>query len=111
MGLEKKKELPKTLKLEKLTAFAVNSSDDEWKSSIKGYYRQRSVAEVKAVGSGWYGSNGQVVPVDVYTDGKILYRVEIIGMFTDEAAGFHNNLVNSIKSKLTKAELELLGIQ
>ncbi len=109
--MAKSQKLPTELNLRQVPAFEVIASKDEWSSESKGYYRDRAVAEVKAVAAGWYGSNGKVVPTELYSDGKDLYQLTKIGMFTDEANQYHENLVKSIKSKLTESELELLGIK
>ena len=49
------------LKLTKVVAWAVSSSDDERSSSIKGYYKDYNIASVDSKGSGWFGSDGDVV--------------------------------------------------
>lgn len=100
------------LKLKPIKAYSVNSSDDEWKSSNKGVYKDYNIASTKTKGAGWYGSDGKVVDLDdVYEDGNgELYTVKHVGKFTDVAEKFREDTLASIKSKLTKAELELLGV-
>jgi len=101
------------LKLKLVKAYTVYSSDDERHSSNKGVYQDYNIASTKAVGSGWYGSNGEVKDLnDVYEDESgELYTVKHIGKFTDVAEKFKEDTLASIKSKLTKEELELLGVK
>lgn len=100
------------LNLKKVSAYAVYSSDDERSGSIKGYYKDYNAASVKAKGSGWYGSDGEVKTVNVWMDeeGKI-YDVKPLGKYTDDAEKYRQETMESIKSKLTKEELELLGVK
>lgn len=100
------------LKLKKVIAYTVYSSDDERRSSEKGVYKDRNIAATKAVGSGWYGSDGEVrEKKDVYDDGNgNLYHAVPIGQFTDVSEKYREETLASIKSKLTKEELVLLGI-
>lgn len=97
--------------LKKEKAFAVNSSDDGKSSSIKGYFKDYNVASVKSKGSGWYGADGEVKSVDVWADGEgNIYDLKPLGKYTDEAEKYRQETMQSIKSKLTKEELELLGV-
>lgn len=100
-----------TLTLKKIDAYTVNSSDDEMRSSDKGVYRNSSVAAVRAVKSGWYGSDGTVKNIEVWEDENgDLYTLKKLGKFTDEAEKYKENLMTSIKSKLTNEEMILLGL-
>lgn len=101
------------LKLKPVKAYTICSSDNEWGSSEKGLYKDYNIAATKAIGSGWYASNGEVRDKkDVYEDenGK-LYTVKYIGQFDDISEKFKEDILMGIKSKLTKEELELLGIK
>lgn len=100
------------LKLKKVTAYTVNSSDDEWKSSDKGVYKDSRIASTKTKGAGWYGSDGEVREMkDVYEDENgELYTVKHIGKYMDVEEKFREETIASIKTKLTKEELDLLGI-
>ncbi len=102
-----------TLTLKKVTAYTVYSSDDDRSSSEKGSYKDANIAAVKAKGSGWYGSNGEVrVKKDVYEDEEgTLYKVTSIGQFVDVSEDAVQAVINSIKSKLSAEELSLLGIK
>lgn len=100
------------LKLKPVTAYTVYSSDNDRQSSEKGIYKDSSIAAIKAVGSGWYGSDGEVRDKkNVYEDenGK-LYIVNYFGEFNDVAEQYRIDTIASIKTKLTQAELNLLGI-
>lgn len=103
------------LNLTKINAYGVDSSDDEYRSSIKGYYENSNIASVKAKGSGWYGSDGKVVPVELWKDETtgLLYEVKMAGngKFTDVAEKYKEDTLASIKSKLTDDELILLGLK
>ena len=100
------------LKLKPIKAYTVYSSDDEMRPSNKGVYKDYNIASTKAVGAGWYGSNGEVKDLnDVYEDESgELYTVKHVGNFTDADEKLKEDTLASIKSKLTKAELELLGV-
>lgn len=101
-----------TLKLNKINAYTVHSSDDEYRSSNKGVYRNYSVAAVRAPKSGWYGSNGTVENIEVWEDENgDLYTLKKIGKFTDEAEKYKEDLMSSIKAKLTTEELALIGVK
>jgi len=100
------------LTLKKINAYTINSADDDFRSSDKGVYRNLSVATERAPKSGWYGSNGTVKNIEVWEDedGE-LYSLKPLGKFTDEAEQYKENLMASIKSKLTTEELTLIGIK
>lgn len=99
--------------LNKVTAYTVYSADDEMRSSNKGVYKDFNLASVKAVGSGWFGSNGEVRELqDVYQEqeGPNLYQVVRMGKYLDVEDEYKKRLVMSIKSKLTPEELALLDL-
>ncbi len=100
------------LKLKSIRAFTIYSSDDERRGSEKGIYSRYDIAAAKAVGSGWYGSNGEVKEKDDVYEGEDgeLYVVKHVGKFTDVSEKFKEDTIASIKSKLTKEEFALLGI-
>lgn len=101
------------LKLKPITAYTVNSADDERRSSDKGIYRNYSIASQKAQKSGWYGSDGTVETLkDIYEDefGDV-YRVTKIGKSTDDLEAYTKSMSETIKSKLTPEELEFLKIK
>lgn len=101
------------LKLKPVKAYTIYSSDNEYTSSPKGCYRDYNIASIKAVGSGWYGLNGTVKSLDdIYQDENgELYNVKKIGKFTDEEENYKEQLLENVKSKLTKEELEFLNIK
>ena len=101
------------LNLKKVKAYTVYSSDSEIQSSEKGIYADYDIASKKSTKSGWYGSNGEVREKDnIYEDENgELYSVKYIGKFTDVEQKHKDKAMASIKNKLTKEELELLGIK
>jgi hypothetical protein len=100
------------LNLVKKKAWAINSSDSEVSSSIKGYYKDSSLAHIESNGCGWFGSDGEVICVTVYEDeeGKV-YSVEDLGKYRDDEEVVKEKIINSIKEKLTTDELVFLGIK
>lgn len=98
------------LELTPIDAYTVNSADDEYRSSDKGIYRSLAIAEQFSKGSGWYGSDGTVESKEnVFVDPNgILYEVKLIGYFTDEAQQMKKDLMESIKSKLSPEEFEMI---
>lgn len=44
--------------LDEVVAYTIYSSDNEKQASAKGTYKNFSIASAKAVGAGWYGSDG-----------------------------------------------------
>lgn len=101
------------LKLSLVNAYTIYSSDSEMSGSEKGLYKSYSIALTKAEGAGWYNSDGEVrIKKDIYEDedGE-LYEVKHRGKFTDVSEKYKQDLIESIKAKLTKAELDLLGIK
>lgn len=100
------------LTLTKINAYTINSADSEYRSSNKGVYRDYSVAAVRAPNSGWYGSNGTVENIEVWQDENgELYSVKPLGKFTDEVEKYKEDLISSIKAKLTTEELALIGVK
>lgn len=75
------------LTLIKVSAYTINSSDDEIRSSDKGVYKSQPIAYQKSKKSGWYGSDGTVKMLDnIYEDiDGVLYSVKKIGKYTDVA--------------------------
>ena len=101
------------LKLKPITAYTINSADDERGSSDKGIYRNWEIANAKAPKSGWYGSNGTVETLkNIYEDedGDV-YRVVKFGKSTDDLEAYTKSMSETIKSKLTPEELEFLKIK
>jgi hypothetical protein len=98
--------------LKKATAYTVHSSDSDRTSSNKGAYKDFNIATVRAKGSGWYGADGEVKMIEVWEDKDgNLFTVKPIGKYTDEDEKYREETLKSIKSKLTKEELKLLGIK
>lgn len=98
--------------LKKTKAYSVYASnDDKGFGSIIGYYQDYNIASVKSKGVGFYGADGEVESVEVWQDenGNI-YSLKPLGKYTDVAEKYKDETLQSIKSKLTKEELELLGI-
>jgi hypothetical protein len=89
--------------------YAVEASVDEWKHEILGYYREYSVATIKAKKAGWYGSDGKVVDVELYQDFEgNLYDVKSLGKPSDVQEEYVNEMTDTIKSKLSEAEWAFL---
>ena len=101
------------LKLTPVIAYTVHSADDERSSSDKGLYKDYAIASTKAPKSGWYDSDGEVrEKKNIYTDESgELYEVKHLGQFDDVSEKYRQETITSIKAKLTKEELELLGIK
>jgi len=89
-------------------AYAMENPDDEWRSSIKGYYHDFNEATNAAKGSGWWGANGTVKTVTLHTDGKQLYKVKPLGNYKDVADKKRADMKEKIKSKLSEEELDFL---
>ena len=92
-------------------AYTVHSSDSEVRSSDKGVYKDISIANKMAIGSGWWGSNGEVKLLEnIFEDEKgRLYQVKFLGYPTNEDEEHKKNLLESIKSKLTDEELNFIN--
>ena len=99
------------LKLNKVSAWAVEASVDERRNAITGYYKDSNIARVDAQGAGWYGSEGTVKEVDLYEDedGNI-YNVVCEGKYKDVDRKFREETMDNIKTKLTPEEIKLLGL-
>lgn len=99
--------------LKPIKAYTIYTPIDEMRSVEKGLYKDRSIADVDAKGSGWYGSDGTVREKEnVYEDeAGALYQVFPLAKFTDVEKAYKEKTLASIKSKLTPAELELLGLK
>ena len=108
-----KKDYPMEVHLTHVKGFAMISSDNETSHSIKGYYRDHTVASAATQGAGWYGGNGWVEEVDnLYTDGSRLFVLEPVSNpeYEKEEAILKAAQIEKIKSKLTPNEIELLGL-
>lgn len=101
------------LKLKQVKAFTIYSSDSERSASEKGLYKDYGVASIRAKGHGWCGADGEVKEKkDIYQDESgELYRVHKVGNFIDVEEEYKEKIIQSIKAKLTKEELEMLGLQ
>lgn len=101
------------LTIKQTKAYTVYSSDDERSGSEKGIYKDFGFASKRAIGSGWYGSNGEVLEKkNIYEDetGE-LYIVKHVGKFNDVEEKIKEDTLASIKSKLSKEELDFLKIK
>ena len=102
----------KLLTLRPIKAYTVLSSDNERSSSKKGIYSSFATASASAKASGWYGSDGTVLDVEAYIDSNgEVYTLNKLGKFTDAIEDFKKTTLDSIKSKLTKEELEFLKLK
>jgi hypothetical protein len=91
------------LQLNKITAYRAYSSDGYTHNTI-GYFRSSSAAEVQGKKE-WGGSD----MVEVYTDGQKLYEIKCIAnCFADDDEAMLKEQMETIRRKLTHAELELL---
>lgn len=99
--------------LTKIDAYTVNSSDDEYRSSNKGVYRNYTTAFNKTEGAGWYGAKGEVENIEVWQDNEgNLYTLKHLGRgFTDEIQKQEEDMLSNIKSKLNNEELEFLKLK
>lgn len=99
------------INLTKTKAWIVTASVDERSSATVGYYKDYNIAAVDAKGAGWYGSDGKVDQEDVYEDeDDNIYVLKYKGKYTDVDRKYKEETLNVIKSKLSTAELEFLGI-
>ena len=94
-------------------AFTIDSADDDMRSSEKGLYLDRAVAEQRAKKSGWCGSDGTVIHLkDVWVDDNgTLYRVKKVGLPTDVAEEKVKKMDRDIRAKLTPEEMAHLGLK
>ena len=102
------------LELTKITGYILMADNDSGTSyQIKGYYKNENIALVDAKGAGSWGGDGKVEKVELYTDGENIYTLQLagVGKFVDIERDYKDKTINTIKSKLTKEELELLGIK
>jgi len=86
------------------------STDDKGRGGIMGYYKEFKNANVDKIGIGYYGSDGEVRDVTLYTDGNFLYKIKKLGGFTDSEKQYKEDTIKKIKGKLSQAEIDFLGI-
>ena len=98
--------------LNKISAYELFASNsDSGSGDIIGYYKSSTIAGIDKKGKGYFGSDGKVNPVDLYTDGKSLYKLQLVADgFTDEQREYKKNVMERIKAKLSKDEIDLLGL-
>lgn len=95
--------------LKRVDVYTILSPDNEMTSSEKGYYLSYDIANEKSKGSGWYGSNGEVLTkVNIYmnSDGE-LFQVTPLGYPSDSLVK-DEHMMDKISEKLTKEELEFI---
>lgn len=109
----KKNNLPQELEIKKTLGYEVTLMSDERNSYKAGCYGSATEADAAAKGSSWYGGNGTVNQIDnLFTDGKHLYKVELVGTQIDFAKAEKKRIAalhDSILRKLTVDELEYLN--
>ena len=98
------------LNLKVAVAYTIHVPVDERTSKDIGVYKDVSIANKKSFGAGWYGSNGEVRHLEnIFEDDKgILYQVKCLGYPTNESEERKENLLKSIKSKLSEEELDFI---
>lgn len=107
------KKMNKELILSQITASVLRISDDDRGSlRIKGFYKNSALATKDSIGASWFGSDGKVESVELYTDGYNIYNVSLAGngKFVDEERKYTEEMIDSIRKKLNKDELEFLRI-
>jgi hypothetical protein len=97
-------------------AFVVYETVDDraTRGRLVGVFPIRRDADVYAMGRGWYGGTGKVLPVDVLELGGeifILENVKKVSQIGVDLIADHDHRVEAAKAKLTAEELELLGIK
>lgn len=99
------------LKLKQTGGYTVTISDEKGGDVSKRYYKDYNIASVKSKGAGYYGEDGRVVELKLWEDSDgNLYSVELLGKFSDSNEKYRMEVLSSIKNKLSKQELELLGL-
>lgn len=73
-----------------------------------GYFTDEIAANLAAHKKGYWGNNADVEEITLYTDGKRLYKVEDLGLPTNQEKDYHEKMKNTITSKLTSEELQFL---
>lgn len=85
--------------------------DDLGNTRLIDYRYTEAAAKILAKDKGWYGGDGIVEEVTLYTDGIRLYKVSDIGEKPLHDPGLENKeVLDSIINKLSKTELIFLGI-
>ena len=104
-----------TITLTKTQGFALMKPQwDGGGSHFVGYFKDKNIAISLADKEGGYNPSSNVSEVDdLYTDGEKIYIVKLAGKgtFSDEEKEARDKVIDNIKSKLTPAELTLLGIK
>lgn len=100
-----------SLTLVKTNVYKLTAAIDERSTGVLGYYKSYSKANKASLTAGWYGSEGTVCMVSMYSDlDSNLYEVRKLGMCSDEQASSEEKLLDSIKSKLSEDELNYLKL-
>lgn len=99
------------MKIYETIAYRLTIPTSEMSVAVKGYYESEALAKAEAKGAGWYGSNGEVKEVTIYTgpDDK-LYDLVPLGEFNDVKASKEARLRASIVEKLTEEERNFLKL-
>lgn len=101
------------LSLTKVEAWAIHALIDDRRTGTKGYYKDPAIAAIDAVGAGINGEDGTVDPISLYedTDGDIYYVEQAgNGKYKDVQRANKKVVIDSIKTKLTQEELDVLGL-
>lgn len=97
--------------LTKIQGYHVSYWDGDYGSGKTvniGYFTDRNTADLAAYKKGYWGGDADVAEVTLYTDGKHLYKVEDLGLPTDQEKDYNKNMKDLITSKLTPEEIHFL---
>jgi hypothetical protein len=100
--------MKKEVTLQRVDAWLVTASTDERGSStVVGYYSEPGAATIASRKAGWWGQDGEVISKQMLQDSNgNLYSADTVGKFTDLDQKVKQQMLDSIKSKLSPAEWE-----
>ncbi len=96
------------LKLKKITLNALKVDVSDRESQIIRYYSSYTLAMSDAKGAGWYGSDGEVLSIEAWTDGEKYFLLNNINVPYDIRMNIEKEMNEKICSKLTDSEIDFL---
>lgn len=98
--------------MKETTIYEIKVAKSERESESYGYFKNEQLGLETSNGKGWYGSSGTAYPLKVVDINGVFYKLQKVCNVSD--VNMHEDvrqgMIDNIKGKLSKEELELLGI-
>ncbi len=98
--------------MKETTIYEIKVPKSEWESESYGYFKNEQLGLKISNGKGWFGSSGMAYPIKVVDINGVFYKLQKVCKVSDVDMNedVRQGMIDNIKSKLSKEELELLGL-